>query len=155
METGSVHKIGTSRQCEDAHAREIIEDLVQQRRRMMVLFCHAAGLDRCGMPAEADDPDEVLQAFCKALLAYLVYSETCFFDLPPERTPEAFKLIGLELQPQIKATSHIMEAFCEKYAGAEHTPLSEQLDEEMAHLGEALSARVGLEDQLARVLLLG
>lgn len=132
--------------------RKLVEQLVQQRQQLLVLYCQVAGLEpyTCKKPLHG-----TLQEFCQALIDYIalghfeVYERLSSGDEQRRSLSETVD----RLYAQLQDVTQDAVAFNDRYAGDVDCQYLESLPQDLSRLGESLAARVELEDQLINTLL--
>ncbi len=132
--------------------RDQINKLLDERQDMLVLFCRVAGLD----PFQSNDPlQQSVRAFCQKMIDYIAAGHFAIYDRlmnGGERRKQVLA-IAARVYSSIEDTTDIAVAFNDKYDEHDHSLNFENLQNDLAMLGEALSNRADYEDQLIDSLL--
>lgn len=134
--------------------QRIINHWLEERQELVVAYCEISGVHKlnksCGQSINK------LKGFCQLLVDYISAGHFEIYDQLVQEA-EAFNdnsstLIS-HLYPQITATTDIALNFHETYDTDEHCEQAlERLKTELSVLGEAISKRFSLEDELIAVL---
>ena len=124
--------------------RKLIDDLLHQRQEMLVLLWELSKLD-------SDDADGTFEI----LVDYIASGHFGLYRRIAEgkerRTPvvETAK----EIYPRISETTDIAIDFSDRYEAANSDRLQKHLAEDLSTLGEQVTTRIELEDQLIIAML--
>lgn len=132
--------------------RQIIEHLTRERGQMLALFCQVAGLE----PYESEGPveKELLQEFCQVLVDYIAAGHFALYERildGKERRKDVLELAE-DLYGRIADTTDFAVDFNDKYDADDYDGPFDELDEDLARLGEELATRIELEDKLIAAL---
>ncbi len=136
--------------------REMVGRLLEERQRMLVLFCRAAGLEPYpdGRRDDRGVP-QVLQEFCQVLVDYVAAAHFSLYERIVNGTERRQRVIDLarELYARIEQCTESAIVFNDKYDCADQCQELTQLHADLCELGEALATRIELEDRLIEGLL--
>jgi len=129
----------------------IIEELLDERKTLLVSFCRLAALDAASADAEAL---ALLDRFCQTMVDYagLVHFEV-YEKLAEDAAarPLIGKEAGALYQPLVDNTERLVD-FNDKYDRSRPDFSLTSLEEDLSGLGERLVDRFDLEDRLIRLL---
>lgn len=143
----------TTERSEDrrSNTRELVEKLLEERAKMLVLYCRAAGLD-------ADPPEDSLaktvQEFCQLLVDYIAAGHFTLYEriIRGEERRQRVADVADDIYPDIAATTGAALDFNDKYEHPDKVNDDEQLAQDLSVLGEQLASRIELEDKLIKLL---
>ncbi|MGR9089228.1 MAG: Rsd/AlgQ family anti-sigma factor [Gammaproteobacteria bacterium] len=132
--------------------RKLIDDLLHQRQEMLVLLWELSKLD-------ADDADgtlkDLLEDFLEILVDYIASGHFGLYRRIAEgkerRTPVVET--AQEIYPRISQTTDIAIDFSDRYEAANSGRLQTHLAQDLSTLGEEVTTRIELEDQLIIAML--
>ena len=134
-----------------ANTERTIRQLQNERTEMLVLFCRVAGLE----PFTNDKPVRlVLQEFCQILIDYIATAHFGLYErvLSGNERRRAVAELAEKLYPKIAASTEVALNFNDKYDCEDHCEIHDTLWQDLSELGQALAARIELEDQLIAAL---
>ncbi len=128
-------------------SREQVDRLLAERQQMLVQMC-----DLNTMLGTGTGPGVglKLQDFCQILMDYIAAGHFGLYQRivsGTERRQGVIRL-GAELYPEIEQATRVALDFNEHYQGTSEPGDTEALTRELSQLGEALAARIELEDEL-------
>lgn len=123
---------------------EAIDNWLQARQQLLILYCQLAG-DKAHRQQLPDD--ETISEFCAALMDYLSAGHFEIFALLVADDAAGLKLKHT-LDPHLARTTDAALAFNDTYAVESATAHSDRFDQRLADLGEVLEERFALEDRL-------
>ncbi len=126
---------------------EIVDKLLEEREEMLVSFCRIAGLDQFNV----DQPSrEMIEKFCQILVDYSAFGHFEIYSriLAGEEQRESVIAVASKVYPQIVEATEFAVAFNDKYDQLTHTEPLDQLNDDLAKLGEEIAMRIDVEDQL-------
>ncbi len=143
----------TTERSEDrrSNTRELVEKLLEERAKMLVLYCRAAGLD-------ADPPSnsvaKTVQEFCQLLVDYIAAGHFTLYERIVNGGERRQRVadVANDIYPDIAATTGAALDFNDNYEHPEKVNDDEQLAEDLSVLGEQLASRIELEDKLIKLL---
>ena len=132
--------------------RALIDKMLSERQRMLVLFERCAGVE----PYADETPnDELLQEFSQILVDYIASGHFGLYERICEGKERRRGIVRLaeELYPRIANTTQVAVEFndiCERSDGED---IGGNLMKVLSKLGEELAVRIDLEDQLITEML--
>ena len=132
--------------------RALIDKMLSERQRMLVLFERCAGVE----PYADEKPnDELLQEFSQILVDYIASGHFGLYERICEGKERRRGIVRLaeELYPRIADTTQVAVEFndiCEQSNGED---IGGNLMKVLSKLGEELAVRIDLEDQLITEML--
>lgn len=132
--------------------RSLIDKMLSERQRMLVLFERLAGV----APYTDESPnDELLQEFSQILVDYIASGHFGLYERISEGKERRRAIVNLadKLYPRIANTTQVAIEFNDVYEKANGEKLSENLNKMLSKLGEELAVRIELEDQLISEML--
>ena len=132
--------------------RALIDKMLSERQRMLVLFERCAGVE----PYADETPnDELLQEFSQILVDYIASGHFGLYERICEGKERRRGIVRLaeELYPRIANTTQVAVEFndiCEQSNGED---IGGNLMKVLSKLGEELAVRIDLEDQLITEML--
>jgi len=127
--------------------RTLIDKMLTERQRMLVLFERVAGVE----PYADEMPnDELLQEFSQILVDYIASGHFGLYERISEGKERRRGIVKLaeELYPRIANTTQVAIEFNDVYEKANGESISDNLSNMLSKLGEELAVRIELEDQL-------
>jgi len=132
-------------------SHSVIDKWLTDRQELLVQFCGLAGKPHQTKHDQALPEQASIQRFCQLLMDYLSAGHFEIYDdivkQCENRGEDSLKL-AQSLYPQISATTDIALDFNDSYAETKSDDLLENFDSDLSKLGEALSSRFELEDEL-------
>ncbi|TMP87407.1 sigma D regulator [Pseudoalteromonas ruthenica] len=129
----------------------VIDKWLAERQELLVQYCNMAGNSHNAKHDKALPEPATIQQFCQLLMDYLSAGHFEIYDdivkQCESRGPESLEL-AQSLYPQISATTDVALDFNDSYAEVKGDDLMENFDNDLSTLGEALSTRFELEDEL-------
>lgn len=143
----------TTEQSEDrrSNTRELVDKLLEERAKMLVLYYRAAGLD-------SDPPGnsvaKTVQEFCQLLVDYIAAGHFTLYEriVNGEERRQRVADVANDIYPDIAATTGAALDFNDKYERPEKVSEDQQLTDDLSVLGEQLASRIELEDKLIKLL---
>ena len=132
--------------------RSLIDKMLGQRQKMLVLFERCAGVE----PYADERPnDELLQEFSQILVDYIASGHFGLYERISEGKERRRGIVKLaeELYPRIANTTQIAIEFNDIYEQSNGEEISGDLLKMLSKLGEELAVRIDLEDQLITEML--
>ncbi len=132
--------------------RTSVRKLVEDRQRMLVVFCRLAGLKPYSANKSAAD---LLREFLQLLIDYMAFGHFSIYRRIAEEQERRNTVLAVatSLYPDILKTTEATIDFNDKYTGREEIGDAGKLQQDLSGLGETLAARIELEDQLIQALL--
>ncbi len=132
--------------------RSLIERMLTQRQRMLVLFERLAGVE----PYSDEVPsDTLLQEFSQILVDYIASGHFGLYERITEGKERRRGVVELaeELYPRIADTTRMAVEFNDVYEKSNGREAGEKFTRMLSKLGEELAVRIDLEDQLISEML--
>ena len=127
--------------------RTLIDKMLTERQRMLVLFERVAGVE----PYPDETPnDELLQEFSQILVDYIASGHFGLYERISEGKERRRGIVKLaeELYPRIADTTQTAVEFNDVIEKANGNSSSGNLTNMLSKLGEEIAVRIELEDQL-------
>ncbi len=132
--------------------RSLIDRMLSQRQKMLVLFERCAGVE----PYANERPnDELLQEFSQILVDYIASGHFGLYERISEGKERRRGIVELaeQLYPRIANTTQIAVEFNDIYEKSNGRAIEGDLLKMLSKLGEELAVRIDLEDQLISEML--
>lgn len=132
--------------------RSLIDKMLSERQRMLVLFERLAGV----APYSDETPnDDLLQEFSQILVDYIASGHFGLYERIAEGKERRRAIVNLadKLYPRIANTTQVAIEFNDVYEKANGEKISKNLNSMLSKLGEELAVRIELEDQLISEML--
>ncbi len=132
--------------------RQLIDDMLTQRTRMLKLLCDLSQQDLM----QADEAvRETLDDFLTVLVDYIAAGHFGLYERiamgSERRTPVVDT--AREIYPRIADTTVAAVEFNERYGNASGDALAQRLTRDLSTLGEEVTTRIELEDRLIQAML--
>jgi regulator of sigma D len=131
-----------------------IRHMLDERRELLAQLLKMSELTHHGQ----DEPDaDLLEKFCELVVDYIAAGHFGLYQRIAEGTERRNRVTvtARKLYPKIEKTTRIALAFSEKYKIDGKHDRPEKLQRDLSELGEALTTRIELEDQLIAAMLDG
>lgn len=131
---------------------ELIDELLQERKKMWSLYCSVAGLE----PFSEKQPiEDKLNEFCQILVDYISLGHFGIYRRIADGEERRRKVLELAeyIYPEIEKTTEIAVSFNDKYEKLTGERLLKHLPKDLSTLGETLASRIDLEDRLIKSLM--
>ena len=127
--------------------RALIDKMLSERQRMLVLFERLAGVEPY---ADELPSDELLRDFSQILVDYIASGHFGLYERINEGKERRRGVVKLaeELYPRIANTTQVAVEFNDVYEKTNGESISGDLTQMLSNLGEELAVRIELEDQL-------
>ena len=128
--------------------RALIDKMLTERQRMLVLFERLAGVE----PYAKEKPsDGLLQEFSQILVDYIASGHFGLYERINEGKERRRGVVELaeELYPRIANTTQVAVEFNDVYEKTNGESISGELTQMLSNLGEELAVRIELEAQLS------
>jgi regulator of sigma D len=124
-----------------------IEDLLTSRQRMLVLLWELAKFDANEVDSTIKDS---LDDFLEILVDYIASGHFGLYRRISEGKERRSQVVetAKELYPRISLTTDVAMDFSDRYEAADDSRLRSHLAEDLSTLGEEVTTRIELEDQL-------
>lgn len=132
--------------------RSLIDNMLSERQRMLVLFERLAGVE----PYADEMPnDELLREFSQILVDYIASGHFGLYERISEGKERRRGVVRLaeKLYPRIANTTQVAVEFNDVYEKMNGDSKSGELTGMLSRLGEELAVRIELEDQLISEML--
>ena len=132
--------------------RSLIDRMLSQRQKMLVLFERCAGVE----PYANERPnDELLQEFSQILVDYIASGHFGLYERISEGKERRRGIVELaeQLYPRIANTTQVAVEFNDIYEKLNGRAIEGDLLKMLSKLGEELAVRIDLEDQLISEML--
>ncbi len=132
--------------------RSLIDRMLSQRQKMLVLFERCAGVE----PYANERPnDELLQEFSQILVDYIASGHFGLYERISEGKERRRGIVELaeQLYPRIANTTQVAVEFNDIYEKSNGRAIEGDLLNMLSKLGEELAIRIDLEDQLISEML--
>ena len=130
---------------------ELISNMLTERNQLLALLLQASSM---GTGNGADLDRELLNEFCQVLVDYIASGHFGLYERIVEGTERRRSVadLAVKLYPRIEKTTQAALAFNEKYDADREDIDTSRLHEELSILGEELTNRIELEDQIIKKL---
>ncbi len=134
-----------------SNTQELVDKLLEERAKMLVLYCRAAGLDA---DPPGDSVAKTVEEFCQLLVDYIAAGHFTLYDriVNGEERRQRVAEVADDIYPDIAETTGSALDFNDKYENPEKVKDDAQLAEDLSILGEQLATRIELEDKLITLL---
>lgn len=143
----------TTERSEDrrSNTQQLVDKLLEERAKMLVLYCRAAGLDA---DPPGDSVAKTVQEFCQLLVDYIAAGHFTLYEriVNGEERRQRVAEVADDIYPDIAETTGAALDFNDKYERPEKVNEGEQLSADLSVLGEQLANRIELEDKLIKLL---
>jgi regulator of sigma D len=132
--------------------RSLIDRMLSQRQKMLVLFERCAGIE----PYSDERPnDELLQEFSQILVDYIASGHFGLYERISEGKERRRGIVELaeQLYPRIANTTQVAVEFNDIYEKSNGIEIGGDMLTVLSKLGEELAVRIDLEDQLISEML--
>lgn len=132
--------------------RTLIDKMLSERQRMLVLFERLAGVEPY---ADELPDDDLLQEFSQILVDYIASGHFGLYERISEGKERRRAIVNLadKLYPRIANTTQVAMEFNDVYEKSNGEGISGNLTNMLSKLGEELAVRIELEDQLISEML--
>ncbi|MGE0482523.1 MAG: Rsd/AlgQ family anti-sigma factor [Gammaproteobacteria bacterium] len=135
-----------------AQTRKLIEDMLRERQQMLVLLWELSKLDL----HTVDQPVlEMLDEFEDLLVDYIAAGHFGLYQRIAEGNERRQPVLEMarEIYPRIQLSTDIAVEFSERYDEPDAERIKGHLASDLSRLGEELTTRIELEDQLILAML--
>lgn len=128
-------------------SRKLIEDMLQERQQVLVLLWELSKLDFSTVDQTVR---ETLEEFQEILVDYIAAAHFGLYQRIAEGQERRRPVVELarDIYPRIARSTDVAVEFSEKYDSADDHTIRTQLAADLSLLGEELTTRIELEDQL-------
>ena len=130
---------------------EAIEQLIERRRDVVVVYCELANLEQY-RDTEVVHPK--LRKLCQSMMDYTALGHFEIYEriiAGNERRSEV-RDVAAQAYPALADTTDILVDFNDKYDVLDERDSMKQLAEDLSRLGETFAARIELEDRILAAL---
>ncbi len=131
---------------------ELIQHMLKERNQLLSLLLKVSSDSSNNMPAQLGID---LEEFVQVLVDYIAAGHFGLYERisKGEERRKAVSELALEIYPRIEQSTQIALAFDEKYNSGNEERKLDHFPEDVSMLGEELTTRIELEDQLIQLLL--
>ena len=131
---------------------KLIDHMLVERNQLLALLLQTSGI-KVNAPSESDN--DLLNEFCQVLVDYIAAGHFGLYERIVKRKERRKNVaeLALKVYPEIDETTQIALSFNERYDPDNDNSDLAGLQEDLSRLGEALTTRIELEDQLISQLL--
>ena len=128
-------------------ASDLIDHMLAERHQLLALLLQVSGI-KMDAPAKADH--DLLNEFCQVLVDYIAAGHFGLYEriIEKKERRKGVSDLAVKIYPVIDETTQLSLAFNERYDSAKAGRDLSHLPQDLSRLGEALTARIELEDQL-------
>jgi len=133
-------------------SRHLIDNLLNERNQLLKLLFQFTNIK----PEDVDTSDkELLEEFCQLLVDYIAAGHFSLFEriVSGEERRKAMTELAMKVHPSIEKSTQITLEFNEKYTSDRKSDELNNLQKDLSILGEFLTTRFELEDQLIAEML--
>jgi len=133
-------------------SRHLIDNLLNERNQLLKLLFQFTNIKS----EDVDNPDkELLEEFCQLLVDYIAAGHFSLFEriVSGEERRKAMAELAMKVHPSIEKSTQITLEFNEKYTSDLKSDELNNLQKDLSILGEFLTTRFELEDQLIAEML--
>lgn len=132
--------------------QEIVENMLQQRREMLVLLCEVSGLKPFNVETSVKDS---LQKFCEVLVDYIASAHFGLYERIAEGQERRQSVVSMaeKTYPLISNSTQAAIEFNERYEPLDPSVIEDHLQNDISKLGEILTSRIEYEDQLISAMI--
>ena len=129
-----------------------IRHMLDERKELLAQLVKVSELTHHGQ----DEPDaDLLEEFCELVVDYIASGHFGLYQRIVEGTEQRKRVtvMARKVYPKIEKSTQVALAFSEKYKIDGQHDRPDKLQRDLSALGEALTARIELEDQLIAAML--
>jgi len=133
-------------------SNELIQHMLKERNQLLSLLLQVSSEDSEGGAVQSDvDLDE----FVQVLVDYIAAGHFGLYERIAEgkERRKAVSDLAVKIYPRIEQSTQVALAFDEKYNPENNNKKLNHFQEDLSKLGEELTTRIELEDQLIQLLL--
>lgn len=130
---------------------ELIDHMLVERQQLLALLLQVSGIN---LKDAGESDQELIDEFCQVLVDYIAAGHFGLYDRivkKQERRKEIAEL-AVKVYPRIDVATQIALSFNEKYDANNGRDLT-NFQQDLSQLGEEITTRLELEDQLISCLL--
>ena len=126
---------------------ELIEHMLVERNQLLALLLKVSGI-KTDSPSETDR--DLLNEFCQVLVDYIAAGHFGLYEriIEKKERRKSVSDLAVKIYPYIDETTQLSLSFNERYDSANKSTDFSHLPQDLSRVGEALTARMELEDQL-------
>lgn len=129
-----------------------IQKLIAERTEMLSLYWRLAGLSPDGSEPHHTrrQMQKELQQFCQVLVDYIAAGHFSLYERIASGTERRQQVadLAVKLYSRIAETTQHALDFNDKYDDGDHCDITDAFSRDLSRLGEELTARIELEDQV-------
>lgn len=125
----------------------LISNMFDERKQLLALLFQVSTVEKNGSGLQIKD---VMEEFCQILVDYIAAGHFELYDriVAGKERRKVVAELAEKIYPEIEQTTNIALEFSEKYNNDNKSRDSTRLKNDLSILGEALTTRIELEDQL-------
>lgn len=129
-----------------------IDDMLQQRQRMLVLLWELSKVD---LKHIDESIKEMLDEFLGILVDYIAAGHFGLYQRLTEGSERRSAVVATaeHLYPRIAETTEAAVEFSERYETADERTINSRLSKDLSRLGEEVTTRIELEDKLIQAMM--
>lgn len=130
---------------------DAIEQLIERRRDVVVVYCELAGFDRYD-DAEVVHPK--LRKLCQSMMDYTALGHFEIYEriISGNERRSQVRDVATRTYPPLADTTDILVDFNDKYDVLDERDSMKQLADDLSRLGETFATRIELEDRILAAL---
>ena len=124
-----------------------IDQLIEQRREVLVAYCELAGRERFDAPQVVHPR---LRRLCQLIIDYTALGHFEIYEriIEGRERREQVRDTALRVYPALAETTDVLVDFNDKYDVLDERDTMEQLGQDLSLLGETFAVRIELEDEI-------
>lgn len=135
-----------------SRSNELIQHMLKERNQLLSLLLQVSAED-----SENDSTQSIggLEEFVQVLVDYIAAGHFGLYERISEgkERRKAVSDLAVKIYPRIEQTTELALAFDEKYNSENNNKALNHFQEDLSKLGEELTTRIELEDQLIQLML--
>lgn len=134
-------------------SNHLIENMLGERKQLLALWLQTSSLGSASLEPEDQD---LLEEFCQVLVDYIAAGHFGLYERiveGKERRADVSE-IAQNIYPTIEKSTQLALEFNEKYSVENNNKTFSNLSKDLSSLGELLTTRMELEDQLIEKILI-
>lgn len=130
---------------------ELIDHMLAERNQLLALLLQVSGI-KADAPAKVDH--DLLNEFCQVLVDYIAAGHFGLYEriIENKERRKSVSELAVKIYPMIDESTQFSLSFNEQYDSANENMDFSNLSRDLSRLGEILTARMELEDQLIQQL---
>lgn len=131
---------------------QLIDHMLAERNQLLALLLQVSGIK---MDAPKKSDNDLLNEFCQVLVDYIAAGHFGLYEriIEKKERRKSVSDLAVKVYPFIDETTQLSLAFNERYDSSNHSTEFSKLPQDLSRLGEALTTRMELEDQLINQML--